>query len=254
MKKVILVITVAAAITARAQDQDAVQAQIKAGYAADEAAAAQQEAAAARKEARAAREAAEALLAEREEQRVREMQAAQIAEAQRQVLEQEQAQAALVAAQARAAAERKEKSEYAIAHPSAELQAQMNAQKQFELNQRSMAQRRPTETLELDSKTGDWVVRKLPMPPPESTKGEPQSPATTTPAKAVRLTKADVDKVAEGMSMEQVDSILGPPTYLDNKDFPVMRKTIYVYEQGKDTVKIVFKDFKVTESQLTLSK
>ncbi len=68
-----------------------------------------------------------------------------------------------------------------------------------------------------------------------------------------RITKANVDEVAEGMSKKQVESILGPPTDIDTKDFVIMKKTTYVYRQGKDTVTIVFKDDKVTDKQSTLS-
>ena len=68
-----------------------------------------------------------------------------------------------------------------------------------------------------------------------------------------RLTKANVDEVAEGMSKKQVESILGTPSDIDNKDFVIMKKTTYVYRQGKDSVTIVFKDDKVTEKQSTLS-
>jgi len=68
-----------------------------------------------------------------------------------------------------------------------------------------------------------------------------------------RLAKANVDEVAEGMSKKQVESILGPPTEIDNKDFVIMKKTTYVYRQGTDTVTIVFQDDKVTEKQSTLS-
>ena len=68
-----------------------------------------------------------------------------------------------------------------------------------------------------------------------------------------RITKANVDEVEEGMSKKQVESILGPPTELDNKDFVIMKKTTYIYRQGKDTVTIVFKDDKVTEKQSTLT-
>ena len=68
-----------------------------------------------------------------------------------------------------------------------------------------------------------------------------------------RITKANVDEVTEGMSKKQVESILGPPSDIDNKDFLIMKKTTYVYHQGKDTVTIVFKDDKVTEKQSTLS-
>jgi hypothetical protein len=68
-----------------------------------------------------------------------------------------------------------------------------------------------------------------------------------------RITKANVDEVAEGMSKKQVESILGPAMDIDNKDFVIMKKTTYVYRQGKDTVTIVFKDDKVTDKQSTLS-
>ena len=68
-----------------------------------------------------------------------------------------------------------------------------------------------------------------------------------------RITKANVDEVAEGMSKKQVESLLGPPTELDSKDFLILKKTTYVYRQGKDTVTIVFKDDKVVEKQSTLT-
>jgi outer membrane protein assembly factor BamE (lipoprotein component of BamABCDE complex) len=68
-----------------------------------------------------------------------------------------------------------------------------------------------------------------------------------------RLTKANVDEVSEGMSKKQVESILGPPTELDNKDFVILKKTTYVYRQDKDIVTIVFKDDKVVEKQSTLT-
>src|SRR4051794_36061038 len=53
-----------------------------------------------------------------------------------------------------------------------------------------------------------------------------------------RLTKANVDEVAEGMAKKQVESILGPPTTVDTKDFALLKKTTYVYAQGKDSVTI----------------
>ena len=68
-----------------------------------------------------------------------------------------------------------------------------------------------------------------------------------------RITKANVDEVAEGMSKKQVESLLGPPTELDNKDFLILKKTTYLYRQGQDTVTIVFKDDKVVEKQSTLT-
>ena len=68
-----------------------------------------------------------------------------------------------------------------------------------------------------------------------------------------RLTRANVNEVANGMSRKQVESILGPPTTVDTKDFVLLKKTTYVYAQGKDSVTIVFKDDKVQSKVSTLS-
>ena len=69
-----------------------------------------------------------------------------------------------------------------------------------------------------------------------------------------RITRANVDQVTEGMSKKQVQSILGPPTSIDNEDFVIMKKTTYVYRQGKDTITIVFKDDKVQQKDSTLAR
>ena len=69
-----------------------------------------------------------------------------------------------------------------------------------------------------------------------------------------RITKANVDEVTEGMSKKQVESILGPPTAVDTKDFVVTKTTTYLYRQGKDTVTIVFKDDKLQSKDSTLSQ
>lgn len=68
-----------------------------------------------------------------------------------------------------------------------------------------------------------------------------------------RLTKANVDEVAEGMAKKQVESILGLPTTVDTKDLVSLKRTVYVYAQGKDSVTIVFKDDKVQSKVSTLS-
>jgi SmpA / OmlA family len=67
-----------------------------------------------------------------------------------------------------------------------------------------------------------------------------------------RITKANVDQVTEGMSKKQVESILGQPTLSKTED-PILKRTTYVYRQGKDTVTIVFKDDKVQSKDSTLS-
>src|SRR5438270_10637645 len=69
-----------------------------------------------------------------------------------------------------------------------------------------------------------------------------------------RITKANVNEVTEGMSKKQVESILGPPTSIDTKDFVVTKTTTYIYRQGKDTVTIVFKDDKLQSKDSTLSQ
>jgi outer membrane protein assembly factor BamE (lipoprotein component of BamABCDE complex) len=69
-----------------------------------------------------------------------------------------------------------------------------------------------------------------------------------------KLTKANVDEVADGMSKKQVESILGPPSTIDTKDFVLLKKTTYVYAQGKDSVTIIFKDDKVQSKASTLSE
>src|SRR6478736_6487086 len=68
------------------------------------------------------------------------------------------------------------------------------------------------------------------------------------------ITKANVDEVADGMSKKQVESILGPPSTIDTKDFVLLKKTTYVYVQGKESVTIVFKDDKVQSKASTLSE
>jgi outer membrane protein assembly factor BamE (lipoprotein component of BamABCDE complex) len=69
-----------------------------------------------------------------------------------------------------------------------------------------------------------------------------------------KLTKANVDEVTEGMSKKQVESILGPPTTIDTKDFVLLKKTTYLYAQGKESVTVIFKDDKVQSKASTLSE
>ena len=68
-----------------------------------------------------------------------------------------------------------------------------------------------------------------------------------------RITKANVDRVTEGMSKKQVESILGQPSSSKTEDPTIMKQTTYVYRQGKDTVTIVFRDDKVQSKDSTLS-
>jgi outer membrane protein assembly factor BamE (lipoprotein component of BamABCDE complex) len=76
--------------------------------------------------------------------------------------------------------------------------------------------------------------------------------ALTACRPANRLTKANVAEVTEGMSKKQVESILGTPTTVDSKDVQ-LKRTVYVYAQGKEAVTIIFKDDKVQSKVSTLS-
>ena len=67
------------------------------------------------------------------------------------------------------------------------------------------------------------------------------------------IRKANVDEVTEGMSKKQVESILGPPTSVDSKDWVISKKTIYIYKQGKDSVTLTFKDDKLQSKESTLT-
>ena len=67
------------------------------------------------------------------------------------------------------------------------------------------------------------------------------------------IRKANVDEVTEGMSKKQVESILGPPTSTDSKDWVISKKTIYLYKQGKDSVTLTFKDDKLLSKESTLT-
>lgn len=69
-----------------------------------------------------------------------------------------------------------------------------------------------------------------------------------------RLTEANVDQVTEGMSRKQVESILGPPSKVDTKDFLLLKRTTYLYQQANGAVTILFKDDKVIAKSSTLPK
>ena len=68
-----------------------------------------------------------------------------------------------------------------------------------------------------------------------------------------RLRKANVDQVERGMAKKQVESILGPPTNFETKDLLGLKKTTYVYIQGKDSVTVTFRDDKVESKESTLN-
>src|SRR5205807_9056171 len=69
-----------------------------------------------------------------------------------------------------------------------------------------------------------------------------------------RLTQANLYQVTEGMSKKQVESILGPPTNVDTKDFLLLKRTAYAYHQTNGSVTVLFKDDKVVAKSSTLQK
>ena len=69
---------------------------------------------------------------------------------------------------------------------------------------------------------------------------------------ANRLTKANVDEVSTGMSRKQVESILGPPTSVDSTNLLVTKKVTYTYQQGDESVTIVFFNDEVASKESNL--
>jgi outer membrane protein assembly factor BamE (lipoprotein component of BamABCDE complex) len=67
-----------------------------------------------------------------------------------------------------------------------------------------------------------------------------------------RLTRANVDEVSKGMSRKQVESVLGPPTSVDSTNLLVTKKVTYVYQQGDESVTIVFFNDEVTSKESNL--
>ncbi len=67
-----------------------------------------------------------------------------------------------------------------------------------------------------------------------------------------RLTRANVAEISDGMSRKQVESILGPPTSVDSTNLLVTKKVTYTYEQGDESVTIVFFNDQVSSKESNL--
>ncbi len=67
-----------------------------------------------------------------------------------------------------------------------------------------------------------------------------------------RLTRANVAEVNEGMSRKQVESILGAPTSVDSTNLLISKKVTYIYQQGAESVTIVFSNDKVASKESSL--
>ena len=69
-----------------------------------------------------------------------------------------------------------------------------------------------------------------------------------------RLTKANVAEITDGMSRKQVESILGPPTSVDSTNLLVTKKVTYIYQQGDESVTIVFFNDSVSSKESNLQQ
>src|SRR5438067_2525014 len=69
-----------------------------------------------------------------------------------------------------------------------------------------------------------------------------------------KLTLDNYNQITTGMSKEQVESILGPQTAVETKDFMLLKRITYLYRQPSGTVTVLFKDDKVAAKSSTLPK
>ena len=74
------------------------------------------------------------------------------------------------------------------------------------------------------------------------------------PVSGSKLTQANYDQITVGMSKAQVEKILGPPTTIDTKDFILLKKTTYKYEDGKKFAMITFKNDEVDGKDSNLGR
>ena len=64
-----------------------------------------------------------------------------------------------------------------------------------------------------------------------------------------KLTLANYNQVTDGMTKEQVERIMGPPTTTETKDMLVFKKTTYRYEDGPKFALFTFKNDELDSKQ-----
>jgi SmpA / OmlA family len=69
-----------------------------------------------------------------------------------------------------------------------------------------------------------------------------------------QLTLSNYDQITAGMSKEQVEKILGPPTTVETKDMMIFKKTIYRYENGKKFAMFTFKNNELDSKEGNLQR
>ncbi|MDQ6861729.1 MAG: outer membrane protein assembly factor BamE [Verrucomicrobiota bacterium] len=67
-----------------------------------------------------------------------------------------------------------------------------------------------------------------------------------------KVTQANYDKITTGMSKSQVQEILGKASNVNDKDFLIMKKTTWRYEDGDRFVMITFKNDEVDSKESNL--
>ena len=78
--------------------------------------------------------------------------------------------------------------------------------------------------------------------------GNPVVPVIKT-----KLTAENIAKVQPGMNRTQVEALLGPPTTVgETKKFPFFSKTDVTYVEGKDSLKVTYKNDEVEEKNSTV--
>jgi outer membrane protein assembly factor BamE (lipoprotein component of BamABCDE complex) len=61
-------------------------------------------------------------------------------------------------------------------------------------------------------------------------------------AAGFKLTRANYDQIHEGMSKEQVQAILGPPTSTSTEDKIIYKRTTWRYTKGDKYINFTFKN------------
>lgn len=74
------------------------------------------------------------------------------------------------------------------------------------------------------------------------------------PLSGSKLTEANYNQIAMGMSKTQVETILGAPTSAETKDMLIFKKTTYRYEDGKKFALITFKNDEVDSKDTNLGR
>ncbi len=76
--------------------------------------------------------------------------------------------------------------------------------------------------------------------------GNPVSPIKT------KLTADNIAKIQPGMTRTQVETLLGPPSSSETKEFPFFKKTNATYIEGKDSLVVTYKNEEVEEKHSTV--